>query len=198
MYKEYTTSPTVSTEILMLSCSIDKMEVYDVATSDIPQDLLQTNYGKGYIHIKMEGSMVNLLEDIDLVYFKDFIYLDIRGRKIMHKEAKKAIYSTLEASLLFWTKLLQESIKMGYKRKKYDWCVIKKFVKGKKCTILWHGKNIKVLHVNSDIVSSIFSEIDAEYGKISKMTITRGKIRKYLGVTIEYSSTGKVKLSMVD
>ena len=81
MYKEYTTSPTVSTEILMLSCSIDKMEVYDVATSDIPQDLLQTNYGKGYIHIKMEGSMVNLLEEIDMFYFKDFIYMDIRGRK---------------------------------------------------------------------------------------------------------------------
>ena len=53
----------------------------------------------------MEGSMVNLLEEIDMFYFKDFIYMDIRGRKWMCEESNKAIYSTLEASLLFWTKL---------------------------------------------------------------------------------------------
>ena len=75
---------------------------------------------------------------------------------------------------------------MGYKREKYDWCVINKIFKGKQCTILWHGKNIKILYVDYDIVSSIFSEVDAEYGRISKIIITRGKNHKYLGVTINY------------
>ena len=37
-----------------------------------------------------------------------------------------------------------------------------------------------------------------EYGKIAKMTITRGKVHKYLGMTIDYSSPGKVILSMID
>ena len=45
--------------------------------------------------------MVNLLKDIDPVYYKDFIYLDIRGIKCMNAEANKSIYGTLEASLLF-------------------------------------------------------------------------------------------------
>ena len=30
------------------------------------------------------------------------------------------------------------------------------------------------------------------------MTITRGKVHKYLGMTIDYSSPGKVILSMID
>ena len=34
--KEDTTSPTVSTEGLMLSCIIDEMKVRDVATAEIP------------------------------------------------------------------------------------------------------------------------------------------------------------------
>ena len=52
--------------------------------------------------------------------------------------------------------------------------------------------------VDSYIVSSVLADIDAEYGKISKMTITQGNIHKYLGMTIKYSYPGKVKLSMVD
>ena len=63
--KEDTYSPTVSTEGLMLSCMINAMEFREVATADIPGAFLQTDYEKGDIHIKLEGSMVTLLEEID-------------------------------------------------------------------------------------------------------------------------------------
>ena len=53
-------------------------------------------------------------------------------------------------------------------------------------------------HIDSDIVSSVLSNIDIEYGNIVKMTITRSKIHKYLGMTINYFSLVKVKFSMVD
>ena len=48
-------SPTFSTEGLMISCMIDTIEVRDVATSGIPGSFLKTYYDKGDIHIKMEG-----------------------------------------------------------------------------------------------------------------------------------------------
>ena len=35
-------------------------------------------------------------------------------------------------------------------------------------------------------------------GNIVKITITWGKIHKYLGMTIDYSSSGKVLISIVD
>ena len=49
--------------------------------------------------------MVTLLEEIEPSYYKDFIYIYIRGNKFMYAEAKKTIYGTLEASLLFWGNL---------------------------------------------------------------------------------------------
>ena len=44
--KEDTSSPTVSTEGLMLLCMIDAMEGREVATADIPGTFLQTDYDK--------------------------------------------------------------------------------------------------------------------------------------------------------
>ena len=80
----------------MLSRMIDTMEGQEVATADIPGDLLQTDYDKGDIHIKLEGAMITLLEEIDPEYYKYFVFTDKRGRKCMYAEAKKAINGTLE------------------------------------------------------------------------------------------------------
>ena len=55
-----------------------------------------------------------------------------------------------------------------------------------------------MLHVDPVIFSNILADIDAEYGKIEKMTIMRGKIHKYLGMTIDYYSPGKVIFYMVE
>ena len=44
--------------------------------------------------------MVTLFEDIDPIYNTDSIYIYLRI-KCMYAESKKAIYGTLEASLLF-------------------------------------------------------------------------------------------------
>ena len=74
---------------------------------------------------------------------------------------------------------------MGYQRRKYDWFVMKKNVKGKQCTILWHVDNLKMSYFDSDIVSIVIYDIDTEYGKITKMTITQGKIHRYSGMTID-------------
>ena len=60
--------------------------------------------------------MATLLEEIDPEYYKDFIFTDKCGREFMYTEAKKDIYRTLEASLLFWAKLSKSLEEMGYQR----------------------------------------------------------------------------------
>ena len=60
--KEDTSSPTVSTEGIILLCMIDAMEFREVATVDISGAFLKTDYDKGDIHIKLEGAVVTLLE----------------------------------------------------------------------------------------------------------------------------------------
>ena len=58
-------SPTIPNEGIMLLCMIDAMEGQEVATSIIPGAFLKTNYDKVDIHIKLEGDIVILIEDID-------------------------------------------------------------------------------------------------------------------------------------
>ena len=76
--------------------------------------------------------------------------------------------------------------------------MINKIVKGKQCTILWHVDELNISHVDSDIFYRVLYDIDTEYENISKMTITRGNINKYFGITINYSLPVKVKFSMVN
>ena len=112
------------------------MEGREVANADIPGAFLQTNYEKGDIHIKLEVAMVTLLEEIDPEYYKDLIFTYKRGWNCMYAESKKAIYGTLEASLLFWAKRFKNLEEMGYQRNEYDWCVVNIIIDNRKCTIL--------------------------------------------------------------
>ena len=79
-------------------------------------------------------------------------------------------------------KILEE---MGYQRNEYEWCVMNKIIDNNKCTILWHVDYLKTSHADPAVISSFLADIDAEYGKISKMTITQGKVHKYLGMTMD-------------
>ena len=103
----------------------------------------------------------------------------------MYAEAKNAIYGTLEASLLFWGELSKSLEEMGYQRNEYDWCVMNSIIDKKQCTIIWNVDDLNTSHVEPAVVSSVLADIDAEYGKIEKMTITRGKVHKYLAMAID-------------
>ena len=53
-------------------------------------------------------------------------------------------------------------------------------------------------HIDYNIFSRDLSDIDAEYGNISKMTTTQGNIHKYFGMTMDYSLISKEIFSVVD
>ena len=98
----------------------------------------------------------------------------------MYAEAKKDIYGTIEVLLIFGIKLLKILDKMGHQRNEYNWCVMNNIVKVKQFTILCSVYDLKNLHVDPDITYNFLADIDAEYGNIAKITITRSKIHKYL------------------
>ena len=199
MSKEDTTSPTVATQALILSCMIDAKEGRDVATADIPGAFLQTEYDKGDTHIRIEGPMLDLLTKLDPSHYRKYIHTYPNGKRVLFAEIKKAMYGTLNASLLFWLKLsatLRDD--MGFKVNPYDWCCMNKTINGKQCTILWHVDDLKISHMDHNVVTSILQEINDWYGEMSPLTVTRGKVHEYLGMTIDYSTKGEVKFSMIE
>ena len=57
---------------------------------------------------------------------------------------------------------------------------------------------MKVLHVDTNVVSRVIYGIYAEYGKVAKMTIKWVKIHKYLVINIDCYSLSKAKFYMVN
>jgi hypothetical protein len=64
MTKQKTSSPTVATEALMLTCVIDAIEERDVATCDTPGAFMQSDM-KGKVAMKLEGIMAEVILQID-------------------------------------------------------------------------------------------------------------------------------------
>ena len=60
----------------------------------------------------------------------------------------------------------------------------------------WHVDDLKISHQDSRVVDDILYQLDERYGKESPLVVTRGWVHEYLGMTMDFSMTGKVILSM--
>jgi hypothetical protein len=120
------------------------------------------------------------------------------GKTVLYVELLKALYGTLKAALLFWKLLSKKLVKWGFEINPYDWCVANKTINGKQCTILWHVDDLKISHVDAKVNTAMIKLIDSEFGKEAPITVTRGKVHDYLGMTLDYSVKGKVKIKMID
>jgi hypothetical protein len=110
----------------------------------------------------------------------------------------------LQAALLFWQNLSTELKKWGFKINPYDFCVANKTIDGKQCTVVWHVDDLKISHADAKVVTTILNLLDAKYGQEvvggerAALPISRGRLHDYLGMTLDYSKPGHIKLIMVD
>ena len=196
--KEEGSSPTVATESIMLSCTIDAKEERDVGVVDLPAAFMQVETeGEKRDHMKLEGKMAELMVRIDPKLYRKYIQIE-SGRQVLYVELEKALYSTLTGAFLFWKKLSKQLIEWGFDLNPYDSCVANKMINDIQCTILWHVGDLKILHVDSKVVDDVIELLKSEFGKEAPLTISRGKVHEYLGMTIDFSIKGKVKFTMID
>lgn len=78
----------------------------------------------------------------------------------------------------------------GFAINPYDWCIANKMIDGGQCTIVWHVDDLKISHIKSSVVDDIIVSLQEEYGKVSEMTVSRGKKHDYLGMTLDFSKDG--------
>jgi len=63
---------------------------------------------------------------------------------------------------------------------------------------VWHVDDLKISHVSKDVVEDIIARLNKKFGKESPLTTNRGKVLEYLGLTLDYSKKGTVKISMYE
>jgi hypothetical protein len=203
--KEDASSPTVATESVLLSCIIDAEEGRDVAVVDIPNAFIQTRVEdeKDMAIIKIRGVLVDILVEIASDVYKPYVTTDKKGVKQLLVQCKNALYGTMVASLLYYRKFTKSLIDIGFEINPYDPCVANKTIEGKQMTVCFHVDDCKLSHVMRKVMDEMIEWLRQEYESIfedgsGQMTVSRGKVHKYLGMTLDYTVRGQVKITMID
>lgn len=109
--KEDSSSPTVSTEALILSCIIDAYKCRDVATVNIPGAFMHADMTGNKVHVKLEGDMVRVMIMIDKEYKKYVTYEN--NCPVLYLLPEKTLYGTIQAAYLFWKNLSSQLKELG-------------------------------------------------------------------------------------
>ena len=100
--KEDASSPTVSSEAVMLTCIVDANENREVAIVDIPNAFVQTvvkdEKDRAFIHIR--GPLVNILLSIAPDVYGSYVMVGKKGKKQLLVQCLTALYVTMVALLL--------------------------------------------------------------------------------------------------
>ena len=193
--KEDSTAPTVSTEAVFLTAVIDAMEGRNVVVLDVPGAFMQAEIDE-LVHVQFTGAMVKLLLEIDYDMYKEYVVVE-KGEQVMYMELIKALYGTLRAARLFWQKLSKQLIdEWGFIPNKYDDCVVNKTINGQQMTVVWHVDDLKVSQVDAAEVERFVQRMEATFGRDTPLTVSRGQVHDYLGMTLDFKKKGDVQINM--
>jgi hypothetical protein len=125
------------------------------------------------------------------------------GQKVLIVECLNTVYGTMVAALLYYKKFVKSLTKHGFKLNPYDGCAANKIVNGKQITICFHVDDCKISHECTKVVDAMIKWLRAEYEKIFEdgsrvMKVHRGKVHKYLGMSLDFSHKGQCHVTMYD
>jgi len=89
---------------------------------------------------------------------------------------RKALFSTLQVALIFWKLLSDTLIDWGFKLNEYNKCLAIKIINGKQSTIIWHMDDLKISHVDKNILEDNINMLNNKFGQESPQVTARGKV----------------------
>jgi hypothetical protein len=118
-------------------------------------------------------------------------------------QCQNALYGTMVASLLYYQKFVKSLTDIEFMINPYDPCIANKKIEGEQMTICFHVDDCKISHRKNKVIDSMIEYLRQEYESIfddgsGSMMVNRGKIHKYLGMTLDYTVHGQVKITMFD
>ena len=166
------TSPTVSTNGLIISCAINVHEGHDVAVVDIRGAFLNAKNDE-YILMCLRGKLAKMMVRVDLKLYRKYVTVSSKGVPMLYVKLNKALYGLLKSALLFYRKLRGELEGIGFEVNPYDPCVANKMVKDSQMAVTWQVGDLKISHEKEDKVSKFILGLAKIYG--DKISVHRGK-----------------------
>jgi hypothetical protein len=200
--REDTSSPTVSTEGLLITGVISAKENRDNMSVDVPNAFIQTlmpevKDGEDRVIMKITGMLIDSLVSMaPEVYGKHVVFEN--GKRVLYVQVLRAIYGMLQASLLWYKKFRADLEEYGFKFNPYDACVANRKVFGSQHTICFHVDDVLSSHRKGKVNKAFLKWMNHKYGSLGEVKATFGKVHKYLGMTLDFSEKGKLKVDMRD
>ena len=78
----------------------------------------------------------------------------------------------------------------------YNPCVVNKVINGLQFTIMWHVDDLKMSPIDHRVLDAFVGDLNQVFGKESPVVAHKGPRHDYLGITLDYSSLGKMVVDM--
>ena len=148
--------------------------------------------------IKICGVLVDILVEIAPDVYKLHVTNEKKGLKQLLVQCQNAV-----SSLLYYRKFTKTLPDVEFNINLYNPCVANNIVDGQQITIFYHVDDCKLSHRMSKFNDRMIKWLRQEYEIIfedrsGKMTVIRGKVHKYLGMTLNYTVRGQVQITMID
>eukprot|EP00804_Cyclotella_cryptica_P005141 CCRYP_018676-RA/>CCRYP_018676-RA protein AED:0.47 eAED:0.17 QI:0/0/0/0.75/0.33/0.25/4/0/800 len=191
--KESATSPTVSTDSLMITAAVDAVELRDIVTLDILGAFLHADLDEDMIMV-LRGELAELMAKVKPKLYRPYIVTTLQGESILYVKMQKAMYGLLRSALLFYLKLRRDLEAFGFVVNDYNPCVANKIVNGMQMTVMWHVDDLKVSHRDGKKITKLLVYLGQIYGP--GITVNRGRRHDYLGIDFDFSEDGVAHLTM--
>ena len=107
------TYPTVSTEAVMLTATINALEERDVAVVDMPGAYLSADMDNE-VHTVFRGTLAEMMVADDPELYRPFVSYKT-GKAVLYVRLLKALYGCLKVALLFYDNLVGDLEKYGFR-----------------------------------------------------------------------------------
>lgn len=179
-------SPTVLVESIFLSLIIDSVEERTVKTADIEGAYLIADMPEEVLVMFDEMLAAAMLQ-----VAPEYANFEKLGKLLFR--LKKALYGCIQSARLFYEHLRKTLIGLGFEPNPYDPCVFNKMINGKQCTSLIYVDDLKISCQDPRGVDWTLEELKKVYKKLS---VKDGKVMDYLGMLVDFSTKGVVKIAM--
>ena len=182
-------SPTVSTTEAFIVASIAASEGRAVATLDIDGAYLNADITEQEVLMKLDPIVAAILVKLRPDY-ESFMQPD--GTIVVKLD--KALYGCVESAKLWYQHLSGTLISMGFERNPLDICVFNRTDEsGKQCTIVVHVDDLMITCKNEATIDKVIADLTERYKDV---TVKRGSVHSYVGITFDFTAKGRVKLTM--
>jgi len=184
-------SPTVATQSVFMIAAIAAAEGKSVATVDFPSAFLNCVLPDDYppIFMRLGKFESMILAEYDPSY-RAFMNPD--GTIVVR--LKRGLYGCVESARLWYDHISGNLEKLGFVRNKSDICVFNRRESDwSLTTIVLHVDDMMITAVSEEALDRLIAEVECVYPGLS---INRGRVFNYLGMTFDFETEGKAKVTM--